>query len=617
MTGAATAPPIQPGYTPAGPSLVRTHAELEAALRRDRRPHRRLGEILVQAGLATQAQIDAVLEQQRAGGHREFLGEMLVARGLLDASVLRGLLASQLGLPSVDLAHYPMDANALKALSAALARKYQVLPLLRTDTQLAIAVVGPLAWQTERELAFYTGLQIVSVFAAPELLAKAVREYYGLEGERIGQLVAKLDEEGAAASYAASQQPVSDTDNTLVRLVNKMILDAQSQRASDIHIESRPDRKSSRVRFRIDGELRPYIEVPPNFRSALVSRLKIMCGLDIAEHRRPQDGKILFESPGAAGLEMRVVIMPTLHGLEDVVLRLLAPPQSLTLDQLGLSPRVLAQLKEIAQRSFGLLFVCGPTGSGKTTTLHSLLGVINTPARKIWTVEDPIEITQDGLCQVEVNAKLGLTFPAVLRSFLRADPDVIMVGETRDAETANTVTAASLTGHLVVSTMHTNSAAESVVRLLDFGLDPFNFSDALLAVMGQRLVRRLCKCKEAYVAGEADIQALTTEYCRDTKLVPTELAARWRARFGRNGAIMLNAPRGCPACENTGYKGRQGVYELLIASPAIKAEIQQRQPASEILQRALMEGMVTFEQDGIEKILQGQLDLRQVLASCR
>jgi type II secretory ATPase GspE/PulE/Tfp pilus assembly ATPase PilB-like protein len=398
-----------------------------------------------------------------------------------------------------------------------------------------------------------------------------------------------------------------------------MITDAFDQGASDIHIESIPGDKPSRVRFRIDGVLVPYIDVPPNFRAALVSRLKIMCDLDISEHRRPQDGKIRFEDFGPRRVELRVVMMPTANGLEDVVMRILAAPHALSLDQLALSPRVLAELTALVERSFGLLFVCGPTGSGKTTTLHSLMSRINTPQRKIWTVEDPIEISQDGLCQVQVNEKLGLTFPEVLRSFLRADPDVIMVGETRDAETARTVVAAALTGHLVLSTMHTNSAVESIVRLLDFGLDPFNFSDALLGVVGQRLVRRLCTaCRKPHQASSEEIDALAREHCRNVNLVPAEIASRWRSRYGSgDGRITLYSPTGCAICDQTGYKGRMGVYELLVATPEIKAKIQAKATSAEIMREALANGMVSFEQDAIEKVLQGHLDFKQVQASCR
>ena len=278
-----------------------------------------------------------------------------------------------------------------------------------------------------------------------------------------------------------------------MRLINSMIAEAHAQGVSDIHVETQPGREKVRIRFRKDGHLKPYLELPHTYRSAVVARLKIMCDLDISERRKPQDGKINFArfAPGHR-LELRVATIPTNNGLEDVVLRLLASARPIPMDRLGLSPQNLARLRQAVDRPYGLVLCVGPTGSGKTTTLHSALGHINTPARKIWTAEDPIEITQAGLRQVQVNPKIDWTFAKALRSFLRADPDVIMVGEIRDRETAQMAIEASLTGHLVLSTLHTNSAPETVTRLLDMGMDPFNFGDSLLAVVAQRLVRRLC-----------------------------------------------------------------------------------------------------------------------------
>ena len=304
----------------------------------------------------------------------------------------------------------------------------------------------------------------------------------------------------------------------------------------------------------------PYTLVPPNFRAALISRLKIMGELDISEKRRPQDGKIKFEDFGPARVELRLLTIPTANGVENIVMRILSLPKALSLEKIGLSSRILGELQRLAVKPYGLLFVCGPTGSGKTTTLHSLLSYVNTPERKIWTAEDPIEITQDGLCQVQVNAKIGLTFPEVLRSFMRADPDVIMVGETRDPETAATVIAASLTGHLVMSTMHTNSAVESVVRLLDFGMDPFNFADAMLGIVGQRLVRRLCtSCREADLVTVEEIDKLAAEYCSGTTLNAGEVVADWRTRHGdSSGDLKLHHAVGCEQCGHSGYAGRLG-----------------------------------------------------------
>jgi len=579
---------------------------------------RKLGEVLVRDGLITQQQCDAALKAQVID-RRKLLGEILVDMGAVSSEAIRKVLVEQLGVPSMNLDRFAYDQHAIQAVPGDLARKHLAMPLYRSDKRIAVAMENPMSWVALHELEFVTGLKVDPVMASRENLLAAIAQFYDgpAEGEKIGQLVDQLGREGDDDETAPAEV-TAESDNTLVRLVNKMIVDAYQQGASDIHVEARAD-KASRVRFRIDGVLAPYIEVPARYRAALVSRIKIMCALDISERRRPQDGKIHFEDYGARRIELRVVTIPTSNGLEDVVLRILAAPKALTLDQLALAPHDLAELKTMASRAFGLLFVCGPTGSGKTTMLHSLLSHINEPQRKIWTVEDLIEITQEGLCQVQVNAKLGLTFPEVLRSFLRADPDVIMVGETRDPETARAVIAASLTGHLVFSTMHTNSAVESVVRLLDFGLDAFNFSDALLGVVGQRLVRRLCPaCRTSHVASTAELELLAREYCRDGTLAPEAAVARWRSRYGTSdGAISLGSSVGCPACDHSGYKGRVGVYELLVATPAIKSAIQSRASSAEILQRAIDNGMVTLEQDAIEKILQGELDLKQVQASCR
>ncbi len=617
---------------PAGPSAPMQEAEprpgppsnrreLEHFLEIGRSTARgRIGELLVAMGLVNEAQVKEALSRQRwEGGPHRLLGEVLVDMGAIPREALSQAVASQLGVPTLNLMRFACDPNAIRALPEQLAWRHWVMPLYIAGRRLVVAIEDPFDWKALHEVEFATGLQVDPVMASHDDLASTIAKYYGGIGgaEAIGQLVARLGEERPEPEVPPEAAQVTESDNTLVRLVNKMIVDAFDAGASDIHIETGMAERPTRVRFRVDGVLRPYIEVPANFRPALVSRIKIMCSLDISEHRRPQDGKIRFQEQGIRPIELRVVVMPTAQGLEDVVMRILAAPRALSLDQLGLAPRDLAQLKAIAERSYGLLFVCGPTGSGKTTTLHSLLAYMNTGERKIWTVEDPVEIAQEGLCQVQVNPKLDLTFPNVLRSFLRADPDVIMVGETRDPETARTVIAASLTGHVVLSTMHTNSAAESIVRLLDFGLDPFNFADALLGVLGQRLVRRLCQCKKPHVATPEEVAELAREYCGATPLVPAEVEARWRSRYGQaDGTLTLHAPAGCEECDHTGYKGRLGVYEMMVASPSLKEAVLARESSTQILARAVSEGMVTLMQDGIEKVLQGHLDLRQVAVAC-
>lgn len=334
-----------------------------------------------------------------------------------------------------------------------------------------------------------------------------------------------------------------------------------------------------------------------------------MAGLDISEHRHSQDGKIEFARFGSVPIELRVAIIPTANGREDVVLRILGGVEPLPIDQLGFSKRDLDEMKQMVTHSNGLILVCGPTGSGKTTTLHSILHYINRPDLKIWTAEDPIEISQPGLRQVQINAKIGWTFAAAMRSFLRADPDVIMVGEMRDAETTKIGIEASLTGHLVFSTLHTNSAAESVVRLLELGMDPFNFADALIGILSQRLARKLCpKCKRAHTPNDDELLSLAQEYCIGTQQTPAVVAARWRAEFGAEHPLHIYEAVGCDACTD-GYHGRIGVYELLLATPEIKQLVRSHGAVPQIVSAGQAAGMALLKQDAIEKVLQGLLDL--------
>jgi type II secretory ATPase GspE/PulE/Tfp pilus assembly ATPase PilB-like protein len=478
----------------------------------------------------------------------------------------------------------------------------------------------------------YPKSKIVYKVATTREFSSTLDQFFGGAGMLndtgdIGDLLGDLDED---LDFEASGDDVASAanDNELVKLVNKVIIDAYQQGASDIHVEPYPGKGKTEIRFRKDGALTPYIQVPSSYRNAIAARIKIMCDLDISERRKPQDGKIKFKKFGPLDIELRVATIPSQGGMEDIVMRVLAAGEPIPLDKLGLSPGNLKNCREAIEKPYGIVFACGPTGSGKTTTLHSILGYLNKPDTKIWTAEDPVEITQKGLRQVQMNPKAGLTFAVAMRAFLRADPDIIMVGEMRDKETVSIGIEASLTGHLVFATLHTNSAPESIVRLLDMGMDPFNFADALLAILAQRLARRLCtKCKEPHAATDEELNLLLNEYALELQSTTTwkadpegerkKLFEEWKQTFGNNqGEIILYTAKGCDTCSNTGYKGRVGLHELLVGSDDIKKLIQEHARVSQMLAVALENGMRTLKQDGIEKVLQGITDIHEVRAVC-
>jgi type II secretory ATPase GspE/PulE/Tfp pilus assembly ATPase PilB-like protein len=453
--------------------------------------------------------------------------------------------------------------------------------------------------------------------------------FYGVEvdnGGDIDDLLSSLDsDEGTESLEGANDEVSAAADNELVKLVNKIVIDAYNQGASDIHIEPYPGKAKTEIRFRRDGSLAPYIEVPASYRSAIVARLKIMCDLDISEKRKPQDGKIKFKKFGPLDIELRVATIPTTGGVEDIVMRILAAGEPIPIDKLGLTTRNSENLKNAVSKPYGLFFVCGPTGSGKTTTLHSVLGFLNTSDTKIWTAEDPVEITQKGLRQVQVNKKV-MDFAMVMKAFLRADPDIIMVGEMRDAETTHIGIEASLTGHLVFATLHTNSAPEAVIRLLDMGMDPFNFADALIGILAQRLAKRLCKCKEPYTPGPDELKAFMNEYTTDMRMTDTwkkdpqgeakKLYDYWLKEYGKEGKLQFFRPKGCDACGGSGYKGRAGLHELMIASDAVKKLIQERSRVTDLFIKSVEEGMSTLKMDGMDKVMMGLTDMKQVRTVC-
>ena len=403
-------------------------------------------------------------------------------------------------------------------------------------------------------------------------------------------------------------EEADEASSQVVKLVDQTIIAAYRKNASDIHIEPSPVTKATSIRFRLDGVCQEYMKVPNSIVRGVISRVKIMSNLDIAEKRLPQDGKIKFKRKGVPAFELRVATLPTAGGFEDVVMRILASAGAMKIDEMGLTERNLEVLKNASAKPYGLILAVGPTGSGKTTTLHSILGHINTPGIKIWTAEDPIEITQVGLRQTEVKPKIGLDFARMMRAFLRADPDVIMIGEMRDEETASIGVEASLTGHLVFSTLHTNSAPETITRLLDMGLNPLNFSDAFLGVLAQRLTRRLCtKCRKEHSLSVDDFETLTVDYGK-------EYFENTGIEYDKE--MMLYQADGCEKCSGTGYRGRMGIHELMEGTPEVKLMIKQRAGTEDILKQAMKEGMSTLKQDGIMKVFQGITDIAEVRRVC-
>ncbi|MDE2079812.1 MAG: Flp pilus assembly complex ATPase component TadA [Burkholderiales bacterium] len=627
-----------------------TAAELGLAIdHQARMPMVRIGEALTGLGLITEAQLQEALALQRQDRGVP-LGELLVRRGAVTQADLQTALARKMGYPLVDVLQFPADAEAVARLPYAVASRLPALPLLLRGGRLVVAVEDPSNRARLDELEFAAQCKVVPVLARSGVLQAAVDRAYEKIGAASfalrlpGDPATPIDYEmGNASKLLASMESGADprpdeddgsvieqSDNTLVRLINSMIVEAHTQGVSDIHIECTGGREKVRIRFRKDGQLRPYLELPPSYRSAIIARLKIMCDLDISERRKPQDGKINFAKfVQGVRLELRVATIPTQNNLEDAVLRLLASNRPIPLDQLGLAPAILERVREAAQRPHGLLLCVGPTGSGKTTTLHSVLSSINTAERKLWTAEDPIEITQQGLRQVQVNPRIDWTFAKALRAFLRADPDVIMVGEIRDQETAQVAIEASLTGHLVLSTLHTNSAPETVTRLLDMGMDPFNFADALLGVLAQRLVRRLCKqCRSETDASPEEEDELLQDYLHamsgaDNPPGADAVRADWRARFGRqvaadgtrSGPLARYRCAGCEQCGGSGYRGRAAIHELMMVSRGLRHLIQTNSRADDLERHALGEGLRTLRQDGIEKVLAGVTSIEEVRAN--
>jgi len=565
---------------------------------------------LVANNRISQAELEAAIAEVRKG--QTDIESLLLDKYKVPKAEIGKSLSLFYKVPFIEFdAKTIIDPELFKTLNVDYLKKNYWIPLKRDKDGIQILVDDPSSLDRiqdikrifpGRGLQFLVGLRrdiVQFIYASTGEADPATK---GSIADIMGELVSEseLDKPEEAAPGA-----VDENDSAIVRLANQIIMDAYKVGASDIHVEPYGIKREAVVRFRVDGSCFEYQKIPPSYWRALVSRYKIISRLDIAERRKPQDGKIKFMAANRE-IELRVATIPTAGGNEDVVMRILAASEPLPLEKLNLSDRNIRELKAIAAKPYGIILVVGPTGSGKTTTLHSVLGHINTPDRKIWTAEDPVEITQYGLRQVQVQAKIGFTFAAAMRAFLRADPDVIMVGEMRDKETCETGIEASLTGHLVFSTLHTNSAVETVTRLLEMGMDPFNFADALLGVLAQRLCKTLCKeCKEKYHPPKEAFEELAHAYGE-------EAFAKLGYTYDDN--FMLYRGKGCEVCKNTGLKGRTGLHELLVGTDRIKRLIQKRTTAEELLKVAMEEGLATLVQDGVLKVIKGWTDFKQVKA---
>ena len=562
---------------------------------------RRLGDLLVREGLINQEQLQRALAEQK--GTNEKLGSILVRLNVITEDQLIAFLSKQYGIPSITLSQLDIDADVLKLVPAQIAKKYEVLPIKRTGNSLTLAMADPTNVFAVDDVGFMTNLQVIPVVAAQGAIRKALDRLYEAQGSGMAEVISEMEGtagdvevvEGDEESWAKAdifELKESADEAPVVRLVNMILVDAIRRGASDIHLE--PYEKVFRVRFRVDGVLHEIMTPPKRLETALTSRVKIMSTMDIAERRLPQDGRIKLRY-NQREIDFRVSTLPTIFG-EKTVLRIL-DKESLQLDlaMLGFDAWSLEQFNKAIHQPYGMILITGPTGSGKTTTLYSAIHTINSPDVNIMTAEDPVEYNLKGVNQVQINEGIGRTFGAALRSFLRQDPDAILVGETRDLETAQIGIRAALTGHLVLSTLHTNDCPGTIARLLDMGIPPFLVSSALTLILAQRLGRKICKdCKQPYEADEES-------------LVPYGHAPQGL------GKVQFYKGKGCHTCSFTGMKGRVAIYEVMPIGDELRELILRNAPTAEILQLALAQGMKTLRQNALQKVIDGVTTLEEVL----
>jgi type IV pilus assembly protein PilB len=589
----------------------------------------RIGDLLLREGLVTQDQLNKALAEQRHNGTR--VGYNLVKLGFIKETDLTRMLARQHKMPAVDLTKFQVDPRIAKLIPAELALKHSVLPLKRDGRTLTVAMSDPASMSVLDDIKFITRLDIFPVIAGEFTLRNAIEKFYESGEAQMQSLLSEIPDDDIEILESEAEDGNSGAalidEAPVVKLINAIMTDALKKGASDIHFEC--FEKELRVRYRIDGALQEIMKPPIKMRPALISRFKIMASLNIAERRVPQDGRIKLKI-GSKVIDFRVSTLPTLFG-EKVVLRIL-DKGNLTLDlgTFGIEPRAERELMDAISNPYGMVLVTGPTGSGKTTTLYSALSKINNIDVNIMTAEDPVEYNLFGINQVLVRTEIGMTFAAALKAFLRQDPNIIMLGEIRDLETGGIAIKAALTGHLVLSTLHTNSAPETVTRLMDMGIEPFNVASALNLILAQRLVRRVCsKCAEAYKMDKAEVAGakidggvtmrdmhFTDMALRDAKTRATDAAKPFMDQITLD-TKMEDLPvfrgKGCEQCDGTGLKGRQGLYEVMNMTPALRKLIMQSAGAAEIQKVAIEEGMLTLRMDGWLKVLKGICPLEQVV----
>jgi type IV pilus assembly protein PilB len=562
---------------------------------------RRLGDLLVAEGLITDAQLKQALGDQRGKGDK--LGSILVRLGFITEEQLIGFLSRQYGIPSITLNKVDVDPETLRLVPSSIAQKYEVLPVKRIGGTLTLAMADPTNVFALDDIAFMTGLQMLPVVAPQAVIRKAIEQYYETPVSSMTDMLSEITAEvGNVEVVEGVEEESSKVDifelkesadeAPVVKLVNMVLVDAIRKGASDLHWE--PYEKVFRIRFRVDGVLHEMLAPPKRLEPAIISRLKIMANLDISERRVPQDGRIKLRY-GQREIDFRVSILPTIFG-EKAVLRILDKDAlQLDLAKLGFDAWSYEKFNHAIHQPYGMVLITGPTGSGKTTTLYSAISTINSPEHNIMTAEDPVEYNLKGVNQVQVNEGVGRTFAAVLRSFLRQDPDVILVGETRDLETAQISIRAALTGHLVFTTLHTNDCPSTIARLLDMGIQPFLLSSALLLILAQRLGRRICKeCKHPVDGKEED-------------LVPYGHVPQ-----GLNPGTFYRG-KGCPACNFTGMKGRVAIYEVMPITEALRDMILKSASTADLRAQAQKDGMKTLRQSGLMKVLDGTTTVEEVL----